>query len=117
MMIYKTDRFLLTYCLHSHDGEYIALNRNYKPIGSFAPRFPEIDYSTVPHLPLRITPAIAKKLSWNSSGSIGKIYLYSDSCKPRASIANWSAYTARLEYLCAKALPEHTEIELMLASF
>lgn len=90
---------ILPYCLQQQkDGRYIALNRNYKPIG-----FTSNDWVTYENYPIafttKITPIIAARISHNSSPNTETIYLYADNCIPTDSKQNWDAYSVKLEIL------------------
>ncbi len=89
------------YCIQrvKTDG-YILLNRNYKPLGSQSGDW--VEYETNQSVaPLKITAATAKKLSWDGSGDLDRIYLYSDSCIPTDGAAHMDAYLKRLAVLMA----------------
>lgn len=87
------------YCLsREKDGRYVVLNREYKPVGFFTRTF--VTYEEHPVLvKLKITKAIAKKLSGKGEDDVEKIFLYSDATNPVRSKANMSAYLAKLELL------------------
>jgi hypothetical protein len=87
------------YCIQRlEDGRYIILNRNYKPLGNTTGEW--IDYATdASVVKLNITTATAKKLSWEESQNIEKIFLYNDGCIPTSSSAHMNAYLKRLSVL------------------
>jgi hypothetical protein len=91
----------MTYCLKRlSDGSYIALNRDYKPLG-FA-RQPLVDYETAPgrfKFKRALRAAQITALSFDGNTSAERIYLYNDGCVPTASAAHWHAYSARLKRL------------------
>jgi hypothetical protein len=93
-------RQFFPYCLQRlSDGRYILLNRYYKPLG--LPRTtPWVDYDKHPSgVKIRITAAIAKKLSWqgDSHTNVDVIYLYRD-----GDILHNGAYLERLGTLMKK---------------
>lgn len=87
------------YCLErQEDGHYAILNRNYKPVG-FATQ-ETVTYADYPVLvKLKITKAMAKKLSDKGNDGVEKIYLYKDRTNPVRSKANMSSYLAKLALL------------------
>lgn len=89
------------YCIQSLGGsECIVLNRKYKPLGVTSSEW--VVYETHPSVTkMKITPAIAKKLSWNESEATDVIFLYADGCVPTISKTHMSAYLARLAVLMA----------------
>lgn len=92
----------LPYCLDRQpDGRYAVLNRRYKPVGMAVPASTHVVYADHPCLvKLKgLTTLRATKLSWNGEADLARIYLYSDSCLPEASAADWAAYAARLQLL------------------
>ena len=72
----------LPYCLERQkNGEYVVLNRQYKPVGFYTYNF--INYDEFPiSVPFKITKATAKKLSFDGSDDLQTIYLYNDGCLP-----------------------------------
>lgn len=89
------------YCIQSvKTGGYILLNRNYKPLGIQSGEW--VKYETDPSVaPLEISVATAKKLSWDGSGDLDRIYLYSDSCIPTDGAVHMESYLKRLAVLMA----------------
>ena len=90
----------MPYCLDlQEDGAYAVLNREYKPIGFNTREF--ITYSDYPVTTTfkGIGPSTAKKLSYNGSEDLSRIYLYDDARVPNASSANMAAYLKKLEIL------------------
>lgn len=86
----------LPYCLEKQpNGSYVALNRNYKPVG-----FTTREYATYADYPvsisLHITKTTAKKLSHNGDDNVDRIFLYNDGCVPTHTTANMSVYLERL---------------------
>ena len=94
----------LVYKLNDDIGGWIPLNRHYKPIGT--PGTVWVKYEEAPKFQRikKITLAQQKKLfhgvindsSWMPDDMI---WLYSDSCIPTSSAANWHAYQQRLQLL------------------
>ncbi len=89
------------YCLQQRkDKRWVPVNRNYKPLGQ-----PDLAWSDYDALPVesciaRITPAQAKRLSYDgSSHNRGAIYLYNDGCIPEDGKESMDAYLARLAVL------------------
>ena len=81
------------------DGSYVFLNRERKPLG-----FSSMDlvkYEDYPQIAvkLKISPALAGKLSWNGDQNTDIIYLYNDDCLPDSGDKNWATYCRRLEIL------------------
>ena len=91
----------LIYCLNRlPDGSYIALNRDYKPLGF--PRQPFVEYETAPGR-FKFKRALSQDqiaaLSYKGDTSAERIYLYNDGCVPTRSASAWRDYSARLERL------------------
>lgn len=89
----------MPYCIEQlSDGRYIVLNRRYKPLGMHTKDW--VTYETHPSAhQLKISPAVARKLSWNESADTQRIHLYGDSCVPSASDVHLRAYAERLRVL------------------
>ena len=87
------------YCLEKQeDGRYVFLNREYKPVGFFTSDW--INYADYPVLvKLKITKALAKKLSGSEEGGTERIFLYNDATNAVGSKANMDAYLAKLALL------------------
>lgn len=87
------------YCLQkTATGKYILLNRQYKPIGSRSDAF--VTYEGHPdEMRIKVSSAVAIKLSWNDSEAVDCIYLYNDGCNPSESAAHMNAYLKRLSDL------------------
>ncbi len=96
--------FLFPYCLDRlADGRYIALNRNYKPLGIQTGEW--VKYEEHPSaMPLKITAKDAEKLSWSGSDALDRIYLYSDGCVPTDGKDHLAGYQKRLAVLMALQL-------------
>jgi hypothetical protein len=45
---------------------------------------------------MKITPATAKKLSYDGSGDLDRIYFYNDGCVPTRGATHFRAYADRL---------------------
>ena len=90
----------LPYCLRKQeDGRYVALNREYKPVG-----FITSDWINYDDYPVRanikgIGPCTARKLSCHSSEDTGDIFLYHDGCNPIIDEDYMSDYFEKLELL------------------
>lgn len=99
MDTYEARWIFLPYCLHRlKDGRYIVLNRKYKPLGVRSSEW--VIYEDHPSAAaMKITPAIAKNLSWNGSDDAEVIYLYSDGCIPNESVEHLQSYSMRLKVL------------------
>jgi len=79
------------------DGQYVILNRHYKPLGHHASTW--VDYAGhAVNIP-RLTADAARQISWNDDDSLAVIHLYNDGCVPTDSAADWAAYQQRLAYL------------------
>lgn len=90
----------LPYCLKKQeDGSYIALNREYKPLGFNQNK--HVEYSDYPIATAfkGITKTLAKKVSWEGKDDLDSIFLYDSSCTPTKSKANMEAYLNRLSLL------------------
>lgn len=88
------------YCLaRLKDGRYTVLNRSHKPLG-FVTR-DRVKYEEYPIcVKLKgLGPAKARRLSWNASENLEKIYLYDDSCVPTTSPAAMESYLDKLQLL------------------
>jgi hypothetical protein len=90
----------MPYCIERQsDGQYVVLNRNYKPLGFRTSE--RIDYGNYPiAAKLKgLTPKIAAKISCTHSADTDKIYLYDDGCIPTDNAANMTQYFERLAVL------------------
>ncbi len=94
-------KLFLIYCLDQRpDGQWVALNRRYKPVGFSSTDW--IDYEAHPvgfKFKRPLTEAQVRSLSWKGDPSPERIYLYSDSCIPTDGAQAWAAYSARLQLL------------------
>jgi len=82
------------------DGRYIALNRYYKPIGTFSRD--EVRYETSPgafRFKAALTEHDARSMSFRGDANLEAIVLYDETCNPHASADNWLAYSGRLDHL------------------
>lgn len=91
----------LPYCLiRTAEGEYVVVNRRYKPVGLTLDTF--VNYDDYP-VKVRFKRALSKAqiASLDCKGRDGgdRIYLYNDGCRPTASAADWKAYSERLQRL------------------
>lgn len=89
----------LPYCLaRQQDGRYAVLNREYKPVGFFTHEY--VTYEEHPVLvKLKITKAVAKKISDTGKEGVDKVFLYRDSTNPLRSKANMDTYLAKIALL------------------
>ena len=89
----------LPYCLYRlKDGRYIVLNRKYKPLGVRSSDW--VVYEDHPSAAsMKITPEIAKKLSWQGSDNLDVIHLYNDASIPNKGEEHLQAYANRLKVL------------------
>ncbi len=79
------------YCLQQVErGQYIKLNRDYKPVGMGAQ-----ETMSLPGL----TPQVAAALSDRGSDDVDAVYLYNDGCVPTSTEANMRAYMTKLALL------------------
>ena len=95
------------------NGAYIALNRNYKPLGFPLREWVDYDQLTHLHLWLRISPKTAAKLSWEGSDDTEMIAFYNDGTIPfRNNKQNTEAYLRRLaHFACLKVCkPKKTNL-------
>lgn len=99
-MATKLWRVAFPYCLQRQsDGRYVALNRDYKPVGFMIDEF--IDYDKYPiAVQIRgLGPEHAASISFNGDGDLRCIYLYNDGCKPDSSANAMQDYLRRLAIL------------------
>lgn len=89
----------MPYCLQRRaDGNYVVLNRNYKPVGTVTTDW--VRYEDFPAIKGRhITAALAAKLSHKASRDLDHIYLYDDGCIPTNSTKAMDSYLRRLSLL------------------
>lgn len=79
----KALRCHLIYCLQRRqDGSYIALNRNYKPIGFMNSSLAENSEQLIGFDFAKLSPATIQSLSWEGDPNPNAIFLYSDTCIP-----------------------------------
>lgn len=94
-------QIILIYCLQRlADGSYIALNRNYKPIGLATREW--VEYETAPgrfKFKRALSAAQVAALSCHGDAEAERIYLYNDGCVPTGSAIHWKAYADRLQRL------------------
>ena len=106
MPAFKMGKFnlaFLVYCLQRlEDGSYLALNRQYKPLGVFSTEW--VEYETHPSR-FKFKRALSASqiafLSYKGDASPERIYLYAGTCNPTLSDADWRAYSARLQRLAS----------------
>jgi hypothetical protein len=88
----------LPYCIRRvRRGEYVILNREYKPLGQTTMDFARYE----PHaVKIKgIGPATARRLSARGDPDVKSIYLYNDGCIPTSSVLGGRAYYKRLDIL------------------
>ncbi len=88
----------LPYCIRRiRRGEYVILNREYKPLGQTTMNF--VSYE--PHaVKIRgIGPATARRLSATGDSDVRSIQLYHDGCIPTSTVLGAQAYYKRLDIL------------------
>jgi len=92
-------RVFMPYCIQRlKDGRFIVLNRDYKPLGIQTREL--VDYDTHPSAAkIKITKAVARKLSWDDKENVDAIFFYNDGCVPTKSAVHMDAYLARLAVL------------------
>lgn len=90
----------LPYCLQKQkDGKYIALNREYEPLGFNAKD--RVDYGAYPIATkyMGLTAAKIAKISYKGDSDPDAIYLYNDGCVPTAGAEHMKKYLERLAIL------------------
>lgn len=89
------------YCIQRlENGDYIFLNRDYKPLGFHTSDW--IKYDNDPRLWVSLKGLTAKKaakISYKNEENLAIIYLYNDGCVPTRSAENMKNYLSRLETL------------------
>ena len=107
MPLHDVRSVCLPYCLQRQpDGRYVALNREYKPLGWTEKDW--VDYADYP-IAMKLKGMTAKKaasIDWASRENIERIYLYNDGCIPTDSAAHMKAYCERLAKLAKMQLAE-----------
>lgn len=107
MPLYNFQYAHLPYCLQKQkDGSYIALNREYKPIGFYTDE--HVDYGLYP-IAVKfkgLTAKTAARVSYKNSPNLEAIYLYNDSCVPHFSKKDMAAYLDRLAILAKLKIVE-----------
>lgn len=88
------------YCIQRlENGDYIFLNRYYKPLGFHTSDW--INYDD-PRLWVGLKGLTAKKaakISYKNEENLDNIYLYNDGCVPTRSAENMKNYLSRLDAL------------------
>jgi hypothetical protein len=102
-------KFFRTHLLYTlqcqENGSYIALNRDYKPIGFRTKK--HLIYSDYPieiHFAKKLSLITVKVLSFNNSDNTKEIFLYNDGCVPTQSDYNMQEYLIRLRRLASLQL-------------
>jgi len=92
-------RICLPYVLQQQkDGSYIALNRNYKPIGFRIEKWVDYDAYPIGFRFKGLSPDMIRKLSIQAHTD-GDIYLYDDGCVPTRRKKHMTAYLEKLAML------------------
>ena len=92
-------RLLSPYCIERTNTGWVALNREYKPVGITLHLW--CDYND-PGVTIRtkgLQPATLKKLDVHGKGEGDVIYLYDDGCPPWADRASRDRYLERFAIL------------------
>ena len=104
MPIGKLAHTHLPYCIQrTTDGKWLALNRNYKPLGTLSREW--VDYDTHPDrfaLDGRTLSAIKRAATGEIEsvpGDPGVIFFYDDGCMPTASAADLARYMKAVSLL------------------
>lgn len=105
-------RIHMPYCLDLQpDGSYVALNRNYKPLGFGTKDWVRYEEFPVLHNLKGLGPAIATKISCHASPDLTRIYLYDDGCNPaNGNASDWNDYMRRLEYLSRLSIRDTIDV-------
>ncbi|MEZ5492856.1 MAG: hypothetical protein R3F50_21475 [Gammaproteobacteria bacterium] len=90
----------LPYCLERQEnGSYAVLNREYKPVGfNTNEHISYEDYPVTTNFK-KLGPMTAKRLSYDQSESLDKVYLYNDGCLPTSSKESMEAYLEKIAVL------------------
>ncbi|WP_153065841.1 hypothetical protein [Xanthomonas campestris] len=98
MPIGKVAHTHLPYCLQkTKDGKWLALNRDYKPLGTVG-KDEWVDYDTHPSrqgIPAATISALKRRATTvidDEPDDLGVFYFYSDGTIPTDSAANWTRY-------------------------
>jgi len=97
----------LPYCIKKlPSGNYIALNREYKPIGFYSNAWVDYEATGATFKPNGLTKALAAKISYDGRGfrrspidGTECLWLYNDGCIPTNSKAGMEGYLRRLGIL------------------
>ena len=95
------NRICMPYCIRKvGEDKYIPLNRLYKPLEISDRDYPEELTNSISNAhTVKITPALAKKISWENRENIDDIFLYRDDCRPWDSKTHMKKYMERLDVL------------------
>jgi hypothetical protein len=97
------------YCIEQlESGRYVLLNRRYKPLGTASLKF-IADFGPW-SIELALTEAEARRLSWNASDDVSRVYFYKDRTVPTRSRQNMEAYERRLALLASIGGPDITHL-------
>jgi hypothetical protein len=99
--MHKAFRIFMPYCLDKQpDGGYVALNRDYKPLGFDTGDFVNYQRFPITHSLKGLSPTAASEISCHGTPDLSRIYLYNDGCNPANGKArDMSDYMRRLERL------------------
>ena len=93
------------YCIEQQDdGEWLVLNRSYKPVGFNTDELIKYEEYPVASKLSGLGPAKLKRLSYSGEVEGNRVYLYNDGCNPVRSAANMTAYLEKLKILAALGL-------------
>jgi hypothetical protein len=97
------------YCLQkTKDGNWLILNRNYKPLGTTSKEWVDYDDHADRMAIDNRTIAALKKLAVNDipdkPDDLGLFYFYDDGSMPTESVADWDRYSKILRMLAGAKL-------------
>ena len=100
----KLNSFLsicLPYCLDKQsNGKFVALNRNYKPIGFLTADWIKFEeFPIAAEIPGLLKEKNLEKVSVKRESGKDRIYLYDDATNPTKSTENMKSYLAKIETL------------------
>jgi hypothetical protein len=88
------------YCIKRlENGDYIFLNRHYKPLGFHTSDWINYDDPRLWVSLKGLTAKKAAKISYKNEENLDNIYLYNDGCVPTRSAENMKNYLSRLDAL------------------
>lgn len=85
------------YCIKrvGHD-DYVLLNRFHLPLGFRAPDVTGAPTLSIAFTPRKLTPSVARTISFDHSEGLDEIYLYDDTCSPTLGGVHLADYLTRL---------------------